>query len=391
VSAVLPVVPRAYLLAGLCGGYALLILFNPVRTALRDGLRCCLRYKRVWLPFIVLGLCYNVFQFSTFSPIESANDFDLNQVMSLPGWHWPRLWQVWTEVPLPTIEGVAGIFDNATTTYPVSVVAAALMLLNWRRLPSSLWAAMRKDFRYSRYPIYFVLLLSAVAAIAKAVVFMILSRAESPRFLQISASIDASAFIFEYLFGVYVQVYIITVCLVWVRGVSFNETALFQFAVRRFAYVLKWAAIVVCVSTLFVRTPLLLAYFINVPRVLDYLPYQRMFMSILIIVFASVQVSLALHNEHLFEAVRAHFQFVARNSGRFGWFLLLCALHFAALMACDAVARNGIADRIVALIVWKCVFVTVRGLLVGWLLASWVCLFRQCEARPLDQEDWIRY
>ena len=390
-SAALPIVPRVYLLAGLCGGYALLILFNPVRTALRDGLRCAVRYKRVWLPFVVLGLSYSVFQFSTFTPIESANDFDLSQVVSLPNWHWPRLRQVWTEVPLPAIEGVAGIFDNATTTYPLSVVAAVLMLLNWRKLPSNLWAAMRKDFRYSRYPIYFILLLSAVAAIAKAVVFLILPHAESPRFLQFSASIDAAAFIFEYLFGVYVQVYIVMVCLLWVRGASFNETALFQFAARRFAYVLKWAAIVVCVSTLVVRTPLLLAYFVNVPHVLDYLPYQRMFMSILIIVFASVQVSLALHNEHLIEAIRAHFQFIAQNAGRFGWFLLICALHFAALVACDAVIRNAIADRVVALIVWKFLFVSARGLLVGWLLASWVCLFRQCESRRVHREEWIRY
>ena len=56
------------------------------------------------------------------------------------------------------------------------------------------------------------------------------------------------------------------------RGLSFNEASLFQFAMRRFTYVLKWAGIVVCVSMLLVRLPLLLAYFMNVPDVLDYLP-----------------------------------------------------------------------------------------------------------------------
>lgn len=387
----LPNVPRVYPLAGLCGGYALLMLFNPARTALRDGLRCAFRYKRVWLPFVLLGLSYSIFQFSTFSPIESASDFDLNQVVSLPSWHWPRLSQVWTEVPLPTIEGVAGIFDTATTTYPLSVLAAVLMLMNWHGLPGSLWVAMRKEFRYSRYPIFLILVLSAVAAIAKAVDFWVLPHVSGPRFLQVSASIDAVAFIFEYLFGVYVQVYVITVCLVWVKGVGFNEMALFRFAVRRFAYALKWAGIVVCVSTLLVRTPLLLAYFRNVPHVLDYLPYQRMVMSVLIILFASVQVSLVLHNENLVEALRAHFQLVARNFTLFSWFILICGLHFAAIISVDAVARSAIADRIVALFVWKCIFVTARGLLVGWLLASWVCLFRQCETHRLDQEGWIRY
>ena len=44
---------------------------------------------------------------------------------------------------------------------------------------------------------------------------------------------------------------------------------------RRFSYVLKWAGIVVLVSTLIVRLPLLLAYFIDLPGVLDYQPLER--------------------------------------------------------------------------------------------------------------------
>jgi hypothetical protein len=384
-------VPRVYPLLGFCGGYAIVMLFNPVRQALRDGLRCITRYKRVWLTFVLLGLGYSFFQFATFSPIESSNDFDLNQVVSVPSWHWPRLAEVWTEVPLPVLESVAGIFDNATTTYPLSVVAAILMILNWRGLHGALWRTLRKRYPIVGYFIYLVLLLSALASLLKPIVFWWLPHVGGLRALQTSATLDAVAFIFEYLFGVYIQVYLITVCLVWVRGLSFNEASLFQFAMRRFAYVLKWAGFVVCVSTLFVRVPLLLAYFMNVPDVLDYLPLQRVFMSILIIAFASVQISLALHNENLSEAIGAHAEFVRRNFGRFSWFLIICALHFFFIMACDAIARSAIADRIVALIVWKCIFVCARGLITGWLLASWVCLFRQCETRRLDRESWIRY
>ncbi len=367
------------------------MLFNPVRLALRDGLRCLARYPRIWLTFVVLGACYSVFQLATFAPVESANDFDLNQIATLPSWHWPRLKEVWTEVPLPALEGVAGIFDNGTTTFPLSVVAAVLMLINWRGLPGALWSAMRKDYRITRYLIYFVLLLSALASIAKAIDFFLLAHVADPRFLKISASIDAAAFIFEYLLGVYIQVYVITVCLVWIRGLSFNETSLFQFAALRFAYVLKWAGVMICVSMIFVRGPLLLAYFREVPAVLDYLPYQRMLMSIFILAFASVQVSLALHNENLSEAIGAHFRFVRRNFGRFAWFLLIGALHFVIILAFDAVARSAIANRVVALIVWKMTFVLMRGLVIGWLLASWVCLFRQSETRLTGRETWIQY
>src|SRR5260370_8339170 len=125
--------PRVYPLLGFCGGYVLVMLFNPVRLALRDGLRCIARYKRIWGTFVLLGFAYFVFQFSVFTPILSAADLDLTQVTSLPIWHWPRFVEVWRDAPLPALEGVPGIFDNATTTYPLSAAAPVLMVMNCRR------------------------------------------------------------------------------------------------------------------------------------------------------------------------------------------------------------------------------------------------------------------
>lgn len=384
-----------YPLIGLAAGYVLFILFNPLRSSLRDGFRCIYRYKRIWLAFVLFGFGYSVFQFAAFTQVDSVADFDLTQLASLPSWHWPRLAEVWMEVPLPTLEAVAGIFDNATTTYPLSVIAAALMLFNWRGLHASLWQALQKRFRIFGYPIYLVVLVSALAALLKPVVFWGLPKwggiVPAVTLLQISATVDAVSFIFEYLFGVYIQVYLIMLCLVWVRGLSFDELSLFQFAVRRFSYVLEWALIVVAISTLFVRVPLLLAYFMKFPGVLDFLPWQRMGMSLLIIAFASMQVSLALHNETIGEAFRSHREFVVRNRSVFFWFLLVCAIHFLLIMGCDALARGAIGDRLVPLVLWKSAFVCLRGLITGWLLATWVCLFRQCETGRLDRETWIRY
>ena len=387
--------PRVYPLLGLCSGYAIVMLFNPVRAALRDGFRCIARFKRIWLTFVLLGFAYSVFQFTTFTPIQNWTDLDLNPVTSLPSWHWPRLAEVWRETLLPALEGVAGIFDNPTTTYPLSVVAAVLMVVNWRGLHGALLRALRKRYRFWSYFIYLILLLSALASLFKPIVFWRLPEwgglVPAAGLLQISATVDAVAFIFEYLFGVYVQVYLITVCLAWVKGVSFEEGELCRFAMRRFSYVLKWAGIVVLVSTLIVRMPLLLAYFMNIPDVLDYLPLERVLMSGLIIAFCSVQISLALHNETLGAAIRAHRQFLGANAHRFGWFLLICAMHFFFIMACDAIARAAITDRLVALFCWKCIFVFLRGLITGWLLASWVCLFRQCETDRIDQESRVQY
>ena len=57
----------------------------------------------------------------------------------------------------------------------------------------------------------------------------------------------------------------------------------------------------------------------------------------------------------------------------------------------QSIARGAIADRLMALFLWKCFFVCLRGFIIGWLLASWVCLFRQCETGRVDQESWIQY
>jgi hypothetical protein len=385
---------RVYPLIGLFSGYVIVLLFNPVRVPLRDGFRCVLRYKRVWLTFVLLGSAYFVFQFSTFTPIRSTADVDLTQITSMANWHWPTFMEIWREAPLPALEGVAGIFDDATTTYPLSAVAAVLMLINWRGLHGALVRALQKRFHFWGYLVYLILLLSAVAALLKPVVFALplwgglLPGAE---LLQISASVDAVAFIFEYLFGVYIQVYLIAVCFAWIRGLSFEEGELFRFGMRRFSYVLEWAGIVVLVSFLIVRLPLLLAYFMNIPDVLDYLPVERVLMCGLIIAFSSVQISLALHNETLREAIRAHREFIRNNLSRFGWFLLICGIHFFFLTTADAIMRGAIADRLVAMIIWKSIFVFLRGFITGWLLASWVCLFRRGETGHVYQQAWIEY
>ena len=65
----------------------------------------------------------------------------------------------------------AGLFDNATTTYPLSVAAAVFMMLNWRGLHGALVRALRQRYRFGGYLIYLVLLLSALAAFLKPIVF----------------------------------------------------------------------------------------------------------------------------------------------------------------------------------------------------------------------------
>ena len=199
------------------------------------------------------------------------------------------------------------------------------------------------------------------------------------------------AFIFEYLCAVYLQVYLIAVSLAWIKGLHFREGEILRFAMRRFSFVLKWLGLVVLAATLLLRLPLLIAYFRDVPGVLDYLPIGRAAIALLLLCFATMQVSLVLHNESLGEAFEAHWLFLREHTWRFVWFLLICGLHFWFLALADEIIRAAATERPLALIVWKLGYILVRALVTGWLLASWVCLFRQCEIGRADRESWIRY
>ena len=218
--------PGLYGWLGLCGGYALMMLFAPVRRALVDGLHCLGRYQRIWITFAVLGFGYFVFQFVTFTPIHGWADLELSQITSLPQWAWPTLGEIWKETLLPALEGVSGIFDNATTTYPLSVIAAVLLIMNWRGLHGALVRALRKRYGFWGYLVYLILLLSALASLLKPILFWQLPEwsglLPAAGLLRVAATLDATAFIFEYLLGVYIQVYLITVCLAWIRGLSFE-------------------------------------------------------------------------------------------------------------------------------------------------------------------------
>ena len=391
----LTAVPRVYPLLGMFAGYLILMLSNPIRVPLRDGFRCISRFKRIWLTFALLGLAYSVFQFAIFTPLRRTSDLNLAQLAFWESWDWPAFGEIWRESILRAAEAAAGIFDDAATTYPLSVIAAILLIGNWRGMHGSLVRALRKRFRFWGFLIYLAILIAALAALVKPLLFLQLPEwwriLPGARLLQASATVDTVAFLFEYLCGIYIQVYLITVCFAWIKGLHFEEEPLFGFVMRRFSFVLKWSSIVALVSSLVLRLPLLVAYFRNVPNVLDYLPIGRWIMCALIVCFGSMQISLVLHNESLGGAFRSHRGFLRRNAGQFGWFLIICAVHFWFLALCDAAVHLAAADRPIALIIWKVIYVFLRGLITGWLLASWVCLFRQSEIARMSRESWIRY
>ena len=98
---------------------------------------------------------------------------------------------------------MAGIFDAVATTYPLSVLAAMLLIINWRGLHRSLVRALRKQFGRAGWLIYLGVLVSALASLLKPLIYWqqidrahLFSRAH---LLQTSATVDTVAFVFEYL------------------------------------------------------------------------------------------------------------------------------------------------------------------------------------------------
>ena len=391
----LAALPRVYPLLGMLAGYLLLLFTSPVRVAFRDGFRCVLRYRRLWLVFALFAFAYSAFQFVVFTPVDLASDWRLEQFAFWSSWHWPGFAEVWPESLLHAAEALAGIFDAAATTYPLSVFAAVLLIANWRGLHASLVRALRKQFGWAGWLIYVGVLLGALASLVKPLIYWRIPEwlhfLAPARTLQASALVDTVAFVFEYLCAVYLQVYLITVSLAWIKGLHFGEEALLRFAMRRFSFVLKWIGVVLLASTLLLRLPLLVAYFRDVPGVLDYLPLGRCLMAALILSFGTMQISLTLHNESLREAFHAHWQFLRKHGVRFGWFLLVAGVNYWFLALADATIHAAATDRPLALIAWKLCFVVARTFVTGWLLATWVCLYRQCEIGRVNRETWIRY
>src|SRR5437870_901181 len=104
-----------YPLLGILAGYLLLMLTNPVRISLRDGFRCVVRFKRLWLIFALLAVAYSTFQFATFTPLQATSDLHFEQFAFWETWHWPAFAEIWSESLLHAAEAVAGIFDAAAT------------------------------------------------------------------------------------------------------------------------------------------------------------------------------------------------------------------------------------------------------------------------------------
>lgn len=397
---------RPWLLLALAlAGYLALMVGNPVRASLRDGFRCIHRYPALWGALAVFGVCYAAFRLGLRLFEFQPPSLDQPILEWSRPWFFPRAFQLETarEAILPASEGVAGIFNNVITTYPFSALAALLLLVNWRGHHRVLTRALRDRYGRRGGLISAGISLCAGAALVKPVA-LYLCVPQLARYFPGSALLPASyllnwlSFLFEYLFGVCVQVFLILLVYVWVRGVSFTHGALLDFAIRRFSSVMKWAFVVLIVSSLLIDIPRI---FSTLPPIShrvtqpDLQPYvdevARPLLAIFLIVFSTLQITLVFHSESLRRAIRAHFRFLRENWDSTVWFLIVAWVHCYAFHYLRIALVRGLGERTVPGVLWQLTAPLLEAFVAGWLLASWVCVFKRAETGHSQTEEWVAF
>lgn len=415
-----------WLICGALGGYLLLLLTNPARTSLRDGLRCIRRYPALWVTLGVVGFCGALFQlglrvyFHFVLPFEERPAF----VWMRAAWRDSSLWlhgskeSLWylpphamhdavRESSLPALESTAALFNCLVSPFPLAALAALLLLVNWRGHHRVVLRALRKRFRGFGWVLYAGIIVCALAALAKPLLYA------APQFIAAGGGgPDATvlwirwapvaewlAFLFEYFFGVCLQIYLILFAFVWVRGLTFTHAHLLDFAIRRCAFVLKWALVVMFLSTALIHVPLILKNFPdfqswfpdNLNAIDARLRLARAVLTGVLLLCSTVQITLVFHSESLISALRDHVRFVIRHVWPFGWFLIVAAFHFFLFQTAQALVLRGFGEETAAGIAWGLVVPWLRGILAAWLLAAWVCLFKRCDTGHPAAEKWIQF
>ena len=182
-----------------------------------------------------------------------------------------------------------------------------------------------------------------------------------------------------------IQIGLVLIAYCWVRGLAFTQQHLLDFAIRRFSYVVRWALLVMLVSSAFLQLPLILknfgafqSMFPQDAAVLDgRWKIARGALTAVLLLFATMQITLTFHSESLSKALQDHLHFLRRHWWAFGWFLTLAALHFYLVLVGVHLIQQGLGEGTAMGILWSLLTPWLNALVAAWLLASWVCVYKR--------------
>jgi hypothetical protein len=348
----------------------------------------------MWIWLSVLGLVYFLFQVLQAYQFGEG-DFSLKSLLFWPAIK-PSNWgasagRAW----LPALEMLAGLFNQAVVSYPTSALAAFLFLINWRGYQMQLLRATKDRLGRCWLGVYLGLVLCALAAFCKPIfslsIYWLNHYFEGFLLLRAGAVIDWLSFQFEYLFGLVIQILLVVITFIWIRGLNSEPGRTFEFALKRVVFAAKWAGIVLLASFLLIHLPLLISYlwiaqqtdFTN--GVILYIDQTaRPIISVALILFCSIQISLILHNETLREAVHEHARIARRHWFRIVAFLVVAGLHLFAFTWTNDLIVEAFPKNSVPNLLFSALFTLARAFLAAWFLASWVCLYRASQTMPKE-------
>lgn len=405
-----------WLYIGALAGYLALLFTTPIRLSLRDGWRALRRYPRLWITLGLFGFAYSLFDlglrlyFYWTMPAGAGPLFVWARSAFRPDWTWfeglrDSFWYLpphairdaGKAAMLPALDSTAGVFNASVSTFPISAIAALALLLNFGGHRAVLFRAIQKRFPRAALFVFAGVLITALAAILKPLLFVL------PRFVDVNlwyrwAPVAAwLSFLFEYMFGIYVQVFLILLAYCWVRGISFDGRRLLDFAIRRSSLVLRWAGVVMALSTALIDFPLILKNF-HAPGFPDDTStvehrhaIARLGLDLILFAFCTTQITLTFHSESLRAAIRAHFRMIGQNPVALAWFFISAAVNFYLLQLAGAVLEKGFGEATAAWVVFRLSFPWANGVLAAWLLASWVCIYRRSDDGRAHDEEWIQF
>jgi uncharacterized membrane protein len=160
-------------------------------------------------------------------------------------------------------------------------------------------------------------------------------------------------------------------------------------AIRRFGAAARWAGVVIAMSTLFLSGPLLVAdspwgsQWLALPDVMLYIDkVARPVLALFLLIFSSMQITLTFHSESLGRALRSHLQFVRRHWWCLLWFVVIALVNFYLFNLVSRAIIQGKGEGTAVVVAWRLFSPILEAVLAGWLLASWVCLFKRLEHGP---------
>jgi len=358
-----------------------------VRDSYANGWRCLLRHASLWKLPGGFALAYGLFQLLDFlllhwrtgrvpelAPVIARMPLDYRQIA--------------LDSILPAAELLAGALNCLVATFPVSVLCGFLFLANYRGLTGELGYALLRRYRIWGWVWLGLLAACALASLLKPLTILALPELVTILSLQellvASSLVNGLSFAFEYLLGTCLQVYLLLIAYGWVRGLHFRRARVLQFAVRRMGFVLKWALVVVLATLALIHLPLFVeAWLTGDPigwRTLVLVEtVSRPTLAAIMLLLATVQIRLVLHNDSLRGALAAHGRFLRMHGLSCLVFLLA---GFSVLFLLQILRLGGAAWFGAAIFkqVWSIVLEIGGAISGGWILASWVCFYKRCEA-----------